>query len=87
MSIVPWIGLGRLEEAEARIAELGQTLWRPWYAAYLAAAKGDTASAAQAVEDAVRAGLPVRARLRTAPLLEPLRRSPEWARVEALGPG
>jgi hypothetical protein len=81
------VGLGRLEEARAAVdavSDWGGPCWDPYYRAYLAAAEGDVAGAAQRVQEAVAAGFPDRRLIGRTPHLEALRASPHWDPTWAL---
>jgi hypothetical protein len=83
------IGLGRTAEAEAIVEERtradawGGACWAPYFRAYLACARGDVDLAAEELLASIAAGFPDRGLVRTAKLLEPLRRSDRWPAVLA----
>lgn len=79
------VALGRADEAE-RLADAvtarggWATEWHaPWYAAYVAVARGELERAAKLVLAALALGMEDHESVRTHPLLEPLRASPAWA--------
>lgn len=83
------VGLGRLDEAEQRIRQIGDSeswggvCWELWYRGYVAVARGRTEEGAALLVRALRADFPAPELARTAPQLEPLRRDPAWSMVEA----